>query len=246
MTTAAPPVEAPVDADALLELALEANKAEHTDRLNVNDLIHKGDATAPVPMVVSSIDNGDYIRMWDTRTFEERLTLSYMVRTQILKRREDGSRVWTFTEPTQKPYERVKMKCLLHAEYDTRPEYDEMGLPTCRKANIPNSYAVRRHMLIKHKGAWDVIEGIRVESERETDRAFQKQILIQASGVVAAPVAPQPGVDSTDVASCPDCGSTFGASKTWSADRRLQSHKARAHKPEAPKEVEAAEAEPIS
>lgn len=96
-----------------------------------------------------------------------------------LKIMKDGKKVFTTVKPEGVTVRKGIIKCLLHPSHPDRERFNEMGLPVCRKSNIPSKYELTRHMEIKHKTAWKTLELERIEKEKEEDKRFQRDMLKQ-------------------------------------------------------------------
>src|SRR4030042_6807772 len=79
-----------------------------------------------MPSIVHSINSAGYVWMWDTRTGERSKTNVNMLPTQLKKKREDGSRVFTTIDPGITQF-RGTLKCLLHSDSPNRKHFDELG-----------------------------------------------------------------------------------------------------------------------
>jgi len=185
-----------------------AEKAEEPGELAKNRTVFKGDSEVP-PMVAQKIESAGYVYIYDTRTGEQSLTNRNMLRTQLGKKRPDGSNVFTVVKPNIVP-KRGNLKCMLHTEDPNRGHYDLLGLASCLKSNITSPYQVKRHMQKRHQMEWATIEEERKEAERQEDKAFQRNIMSR--------VAPEPAKAITyDVATtvtktehdCDVCGKSF-------------------------------------
>lgn len=169
---------------AVLEQMMTAEEAPEPGTWSIRDVIHRGDDEVPAPIVASALQSAGYTYLYDTKTGERSLTNNNMLHAQLSKKREDGSRVFSTVPPTAngrivKP-KRGTLKCLLHADDSQREHYDELGLPTCPKANLTSKHQVMLHMRHRHKMEWETIEQERQEAEKAADRAFQRSIVTMA------------------------------------------------------------------
>jgi len=146
------------------------------DETKVGTVVHRGDAETPTPIIVSSIEGGDKVYIYDTKTGERSRANKNQLRQILRWQHPDG----TYKFTTRKMESKVKagiLKCLLHADNPKREHYDELGLPTCRKSNITAPYMVEQHMKKRHPSAWATIEKERTDAERKEDREFQHAVL---------------------------------------------------------------------
>jgi hypothetical protein len=116
------------------------------------------------------VQSAGYVKIYDTRTGEMSLCNRNMLRHHLEKRRPDGSAVFTTVKPKIAP-KRGHLKCMLHPDDPNRAHYDDLGLATCRKANLTSPFQVRRHMEKRHKMEWGTIKDEIARNEKEQERA---------------------------------------------------------------------------
>ena len=167
------------NAQLVEEMLRRAEKAEEPGELARNPVINKGDGDFPTPMVVTELKSAGYVKLWNSKTGELSLTNRNMLRSQLSKRNEDGSFVFTTVEPGIKSY-RGKLKCALHPGDPNRSVYDEMGFPICLKSNLTSKYQVRRHMQKRHPSVWEAIEEERKEKEKDEEKKLRHSLLKSA------------------------------------------------------------------
>ena len=126
-------------------------------------VVHKGDEEQPAPMTISSMKSAGYSYVYNIETGDRSLVNNNMLAAQ-LKKKKDGKRVFTTTEPTN-IVKRPGLKCYLHPDDPNREHYNEMGLTTCKKSNLINEFQKTRHMQRKHKDEWAAIEAEKKEKE---------------------------------------------------------------------------------
>ena len=125
---------------------------------------------------INWITSAGYVYVWDNKTGEKSIINQNMLATQLKKRRDDGSRIFTTVDP-KIPVKSGNLKCMLHAKDPNRQHYDELGLPVCRKDNLTSAYQVRRHMQKRHPQEWATIQEEIVAREKAEERELRKQIL---------------------------------------------------------------------
>jgi hypothetical protein len=188
-----PPVAGEMTVEEILAQMEGAVPAAEPGTLKPRDILHRGDDELPAQMMAGALTSAGYSYIWDRVTGERSLTNNNMLPTQLRKKHPDGARVFTTMPPKDAagnvivPH-RGTHKCLLHADSPSRAVYDAMGLPTCRKANLTSNFQVRLHMQHRHKMAWDAIEEERTRAEKDTDRAFQQQVIALAGRGAQEPV----------------------------------------------------------
>ena len=76
-----------------------------------------------------------------------------------IPKRLRGKKAWLSAPPTDLP-ERRHIKCMLHEDGEHRARMDQIGLSgrICNNANMPDEFALTRHMEVKHKHVWKVIQ----------------------------------------------------------------------------------------
>ncbi|GEM_PF-3353222 len=161
--------------EILAAMRNEATVGPEPGEVQVGDEIQEGAKALNSPMIVSGIKGAGIAYIWDTRTGERSRTNKNMLPTQMTKRREDGSLVFTQRDPGIIP-KRGQLRCMLHAELrEAHPEYDRWGLALCNKANLASPQDVKSHMQMRHKREWATIEDDRIEREKAEDRQLQRQ-----------------------------------------------------------------------
>ena len=87
--------------------------------VQVGDVVHRGTADFDTQMMVSTLKGAPIVYIWDSRTGQRSRTSANMLQSQLSKRREDGSTVFTRFDP-HIAVVRGQLKCLLHPEL---PQY---------------------------------------------------------------------------------------------------------------------------
>lgn len=162
------------------QMVKEATSAPEPGTLKSGQVISKGDDDISSPQVLNRLKSAGYVYIWDTVTGELSVTNANMLRQQLGKKREDGSTVFTTINP-HITVKRGTLKCMLHKDDPNRKHYDELGLAVCPKDNLTAPYQVLRHMMKRHHQEWATLEQERQNAERESDRAFQRQLFGKAS-----------------------------------------------------------------
>lgn len=220
------------------------------DYVHQGEVINRPSEEAPAPMKVSDLAFKGYVPVWDTVTGVESLQPKYLLWQTMEKRREDGSKVFTLTNPHIPPRYGDDLKCVLHPESPLYSKLMGMGFQSCIKRHIPNQAALNAHLSKSHKATWAYLEQDRLDRIREEDRQLQRdaiaanQRMLEAMTQaavrgVSAPVTetitvgPQDRDTSQIVvpsrrnlfdSSCPDCGRTFHGSTGKQAKQRMGLH----------------------
>lgn len=142
-------------------------------------VISEGDDDWKGTMTGTALTSAGYTYIYDTVTSERSLCNNNTLAQHLKKKRPDGSFVFTTRRPATPP-KRGALKCLLHPDSPNRDQYDELGLPTCRKSNLTSPYQVTRHMQKRHKMEWATIEQERINQEKEEEREFKRLLVSQA------------------------------------------------------------------
>lgn len=133
-------------------------------------------------MRVRKMQGAGWVYVWDNRTGERSIISRTMLPTQLKKKREDGSRVFTTVDP-KIPVRRGSLKCMLHRKDPDRTHYDELGLPYCRKENLTSPYMRRRHMEKRHPQEWATIKEEIDRKEKDRDRELRERLLTTTAKV---------------------------------------------------------------
>ena len=147
------------------------------------------DSEDEMGMSAAALTSAGWVYVYDTVTGERSVCNKNMLARQLQKVRKDGTFIFTTTPPKKAP-RRGTLKCLLHPDGENREHYDELGFPTCRKANLTSPFQVSRHMQKRHKMEWAAIEAERQAAEKQAEREFQERILSMAAGAKGIPEAP--------------------------------------------------------
>src|SRR3990167_677964 len=176
--------------------------------MSLQEIIHRGDETVPVPMWVSALETAGWIPMYHVATRERSLVSRNTAPTKLREVDPDtGKRVWTLRKPAQPPW-RGNFRCMLHPENPNRAEYDQLGFPVCGKANMPNELHQRMHMEHRHplvskllserlSKAEKEAELMERRAEREHQRALLEALVGRATTPVVAAVTPANTVTGT-------------------------------------------------
>ena len=174
------------------ELLRDLEEAPEPGTMSRGQVIHSGSGELPVAMVAQALQSAQYVYLWDTQTYERSICNRNMLRTNLRKRRKDGSFVFTPADPKTLP-SRGTLKCYLHSEHTDRPKYSALGFPICPKGNLRSQFDIQRHMQHRHKTEWATIEQDREDQERKLDRQAQYGILKAVGGKLEeTPVAVAP------------------------------------------------------
>jgi len=174
------------------EMMRDAVKAEEPGSLKQGDVI-PAPKDSQIALGVNTLKSAGYVILYDTQSGEPSKINRNMLAAKLKQTRPDGKPVFS-TKQLVKPIRGI-YKCLLHSDDPNRPEYNKMGLPVCRKANLTNPYEVRRHMQKRHKTAWEAIEEIRINKEKLEDREFQRSIVMMAGGKILPTITPTTSVE---------------------------------------------------
>lgn len=161
--------------EILLAMQNLAESQPEPGEVRVGDIVHKGDEDLDTPMIISGVREAGIVYIYDTRTGERSRTNRNMLPSQLMKKRPDGSQVFSVEKPAIEPV-RGQLKCLLHPDLRKEyPEFDVWGLPHCMKSNLPSPFAVKSHMIHRHKRQWDAIEENRTQKEKDEERRMMRE-----------------------------------------------------------------------
>lgn len=234
-------------------LAEQADSPEQFATVVPDSYLREGEVLGPVndsnpaPSRLSSLRFKGYVEVWDTRTGVKSLQPWWLLWQTMKKKREDGSFVFTRTDPKIPPNYGADLVCPLNpasSEYET---VKGMGFKVCTKQHIPHEDARMRHVKKSHSRAWEAMERIRTERIRQEDRKLQQDMLaaMTAAAVrgVSAP-APLPGVEVVDVVhgstvqedptdfigKCAQCGKAFSGQSEAVTFNKIRLHHRASHR----------------
>lgn len=130
----------------------------------------------------TEVMNDFLVPMWDTETGDMSVTRRDLIPLQVRKRREDGSRRFTFRQ-SEAPERRVgTLLCMLHKDHPDRAQFDQWNAPLCRKSNLVSAFDFRQHTQKRHQREWALmsehkqgIQSKQLSEERKEDREFQRE-----------------------------------------------------------------------
>ena len=179
-----------------------------------------GNVAPPFEQVaVPPSENSGIVLLYDTLTGVPSRVLRYLVPGTLRKKRADGSPVFAVAPPANVPA-RGQHKCMLHDTNPNRGAYDAMGLPSCRKNNLPNLFQVEQHMAHRHRVEWATIQRLEEREAAEAQRSYQRTI---QETLMA-------GMDKNlHHETCPDCGQDFTATVKVAAMQKRDGHRRAEH-----------------
>ena len=165
-----------VDEEDLKALETMASLRDAPELEPGDKVVHRGDDTNPAPIVRTKTSSAGYVQL--RRNSDGKLVL--ISKTQLMVRLKqklhNGQPAWLAPSVPWKGHKVVaNTKCMLHAESPDRATWDELGLPVCTKSNMPKN-AVRRHMIRKHKMAWDAIQEYQTEQKQDARDKHQESL----------------------------------------------------------------------
>lgn len=160
---------------AIEELMREAIVAEEPGSTQTGEKIS---SSGGLEMVATELKSAGWVYVYDRVTGDRSICNRNMLPAQLRKKKEDGSFAFT-TVPVKSTVKKGTLKCLLHVDNPNRAHYDDLGLPTCRKANLTSPFQVQRHMAKRHKVELATIEQEKLAIEKEENREFQRGLLSQ-------------------------------------------------------------------
>jgi hypothetical protein len=160
---------------------------------NRAERVGSGDAPDGVVAVQSAITGNNYRLVYHVETGSPSRVHFNMLPAQLKKKLPGSSkRAFTTTDPGFRP-KVGSMICWLHEDHENRVIADSMGLPTCKKSNIPSSYEVELHMRHRHQQEFRAFDQLTQTREREEDRQIQRETLAamqRLGGATEADIAP--------------------------------------------------------
>ena len=247
MTTEREPwtTDVTVSDPSILEQLLDMDATGPTSgsSVNVNQVVHGGDAELAAPMRISSIDEAAYLWVWHVETGARSRVNANMLQSQLSKKLEDGRRAFTTVDP-QIPQPKGQVLCRLHADAPDRETWASMGFPTCPAGSLRNEMELDLHMKHRHKSEYGEIMGRAERSEKEEDRMLNRSLLEALVGQAQAAQtiqnieteAPKRSRRSYNAEpkyeQCTECEETFEAKTPQAAKMKLSAHINSTHAPE--------------
>lgn len=141
------------------------------------EAIGGADSDNPQGVSVSSLKFKGYVRVWDTQTGVESLQPWWLLWQTMRKQHEDGTPVFTRTNPNIAPNYGADLFCPLNPSSPQYETFSGMGFKNCRKRHIPTQDAMYQHTRKSHKRAWESMQQQREDKIREEDRDLQRQAI---------------------------------------------------------------------
>ena len=209
-----------------LTLLMQLNQLEPApEREPADKVAHPGDADVPA-MARRATTSAGYVYLYRTED-GKRKPVNRNVAFVMLKdhKRPDGQPAWSATPPSAKPF-LGQLKCWFHPEHADFAKYQAMGFKSCYKHTLPNTQAVRLHMMGKHKTAWAQIQGEETaarESKRDAVQERMAEALVGALGQRPAKAA-SPTQAQTFSEACKTCGEMIAAAGSAGLRQRMKAH----------------------
>lgn len=206
-------------------------------------VVNTPSADEPFPAMIKVDSSAGWTWVYRTDTGEPVHINGNMKPGQLAKRFPQqhptlaGKLAFTDRDPGIRP-KAGQFKCELHIESPERAEYEEMGLPACKKSNLINRFQVTQHMKKSHKTELGAITQVREDLIADEDRQVRRAIIATAAGaatVVAEPVtetsnsSPEVKVDTEKSMVCDTCGDTLTAKNQGGLNLKKRSHDKKNH-----------------
>lgn len=144
-----------------------AEKAPEPGTMKPRQVIHSASGELPANVVQSALDSAGYSYVYNVETRERSVVNNNMLRSVLRRKDLSGNFVFTTHKPIEPP-KRGAVPCMLHQDNPARKTFDAMGLPVCRKSNMPSEPEMHRHMKAKHRKEWETIKEVE-ERKRQTE-----------------------------------------------------------------------------
>jgi hypothetical protein len=200
----------------ILEMMQAAEEAPEPGTFNRRAAIHSPDDTVPVSVQIAALESAGYVYVYDVRSGDRSIVNRNMLSTQLDKRDEDRTRIFSTIKPPIEPAVGT-YKCLLHEDQPEREHYDAMGLARCKKSNLISEYQVNRHMSVRHHTEWETIQQEQDRAEKDEERVFQRALMDAIAQGIAVPSIAESVI-------CDECSRIFKNS------RALRTHIQMGHK----------------
>ena len=207
--------------------------------LEAEDAIEDSDQPSAVDMGggmsgTLTVETPGRVKVWDIETGEVSYVLSSpdYLRMQLQKVNSvTGKRIFTTIKPAIEPFRGSEL-CPLHMNAPESAEYRRLGLPVCKKSNLRNPGEAERHLRLKHKDSYEMLEQRRQREIEGEERAVRKATIAAfarpepSATAPTKPVQRQQGLEWTKTFSqtCDACGEEL-FSKPNGARVKLRHHK---------------------
>lgn len=118
-----------------------------------------------------------YVKVWDNRTGVMSYQPRWLLWQTFQLKRPDGSYIFTDKDPQISQNYGLDLVCLLHPDSPDFLMLQSMGFKPCLKKHTPTRIALDRHMVKKHKLAYEAMKEQLSEKRREEDRALQMEAI---------------------------------------------------------------------
>jgi hypothetical protein len=206
----------PKETDATWEqlIAPEVEEAAPETFMREGDVLNIPSEENPNPVRVSELGYKGYVKVWDTKTGTENLQPQwFLVQTMKLKH-EDGTPMYTRTNPHIPPNYGQDLFCPLNPESKEYASIAGRGFKPCRKHHIPHRDAVDAHVRKSHRRAYEALERDRVDRMRDEDRELQRETLRSNQALIQSVVGQSQAATATAVAEAPAPPTATKASST--------------------------------
>ena len=167
----------------LTQINAAIDTAPEPGNLKAKNAINAGGPADPIRdvfMVGRSVSSAGYVYIYDTVTGDRSVTNRNMLPSQLRKRRDDGTLMFSERKPSVTPHLGVAC-CPLHPGHERREEFAALGFPTCNKHNLLNPYEVEQHFKHRHPREYAALEKIQTDADRTEERAWRRAVVRQAT-----------------------------------------------------------------
>lgn len=173
--------------------------------LKEGEVVNIPSEDSPAAVRVSELRYKGYVPVWDTKTGVRILQPHFFLWQTMRMKHEDGTLMYTSTDPHIPPNYGQDLMCPLNPESPDFARIQGRGFKTCRKRHIPHLDAVEAHVRSSHKRAYLALERERQDRIREEDRELQRETLRSNQELIRSVVGrPATGVsEPIDVSTTP-------------------------------------------
>lgn len=179
-----------------------------TDRgqfMRGGEIISDGSGEISSLMRVSDLRYKGYRPVWDTKTGQESLQPRWLLWQTMSKKHPDGTQAFTLVNPHIPPDYGEDLTCPFSPDAPLDQRVSGMGFKACNngrgKRHIPNHAALESHLQHTHPRAYAALERVKVERQREEDRAMQLEAIETQNKLLKAMIERQSA--STEPAETP-------------------------------------------
>mgnify|MGYP003651278548 CR=1 FL=1 len=148
------------------EMMRDAEEAEEPGNIKAGEAL--SGTSEGMTMTTAELRSAGYVYVYDSRTGDRSVVNRNMLPGTLLKKRADGSYVFSTKIPNIKIHV-GEIKCPLHPDDENREKYDAYGFITCPKSDFRTLLDRDRHMQSRHKRAFATLQNELARESKESE-----------------------------------------------------------------------------